>query len=61
LPKGVVAAAAQQDLVTIHQIAPERAHVETLFVHRKDAYVSSAMGAFIEVARSEFGPMMAAA
>jgi LysR family transcriptional regulator, cell division regulator len=61
LPRGVVDVAAKQDLVTLHQIAPERAHVETLFIRRKDAYVSSAMGAFIELARSEFGPMMVAA
>ncbi len=61
LPKGVVAAAAQQDLVAIHEIAPERARVETLFVCRHDAYVSSAMSAFIDVARSEFGPLMVAA
>jgi DNA-binding transcriptional LysR family regulator len=61
LPRGVVAAAAEQDLVAIHQIAPEKAHVETLFIRRHDGYVSSAMQAFIDVARSEFGPMMVAA
>ncbi|HEX7913075.1 MAG TPA: LysR substrate-binding domain-containing protein [Paraburkholderia sp.] len=61
LPRGVVAAAAAQDLIAIHAIAPEKARVETLFIRRHDAYESSAMRAFIEVARSEFGPLMAAA
>ena len=61
LPRGVVANAAAQDLVGIHAVAPERAHVETLFIRRNDAYVSSAMRVFIEVARSEFGPLMVAA
>jgi DNA-binding transcriptional LysR family regulator len=61
LPRGVVAAAAAQDLIAIHAIAPEKARVETLFIRRHDAYVSSAMRAFIEVARSELGPLMAAA
>ncbi|MFM0316247.1 LysR substrate-binding domain-containing protein [Paraburkholderia nemoris] len=61
LPRGVVSAAAEQDLVSIHTIAPEKAHVETLFIRRHDAYVSSAMQAFVDVARSQLGPMMAAA
>ena len=61
LPRGVVSTAAEQDLVSIHTISPEKAHVETLFIRRHDAYVSSAMLAFVDVARSQLGPMMAAA
>lgn len=61
LPRGVVAAAAEQNLVTVHPVPPEIAHVETLFIRRHDAYVSSAMRAFVDVARSQFGPVMAAA
>jgi DNA-binding transcriptional LysR family regulator len=61
LPRSVVAAAAQQDIIAIHDISPEKARVETLFVRRHDAYISSAMHAFVEVSRSEFGPLMAAA
>jgi hypothetical protein len=57
----VVSAAAEKNLVSIHTISPERAHVETLFIRRDDAYVSSAMLAFVDVARSQLGPMMAAA
>jgi DNA-binding transcriptional LysR family regulator len=61
LPRGVVSAAAEQDLVSIHAIAPEKAQVETLFVRRHDAYVSSAMSAFVDVARSQLESIMAAA
>ncbi|CAE6817055.1 HTH-type transcriptional regulator GltR [Paraburkholderia aspalathi] len=61
LPRGVVSTAAEQDLVSIHTISAEKAHVETLFIRRHDAYVSSAMQAFVDVARSQLGPMMAAA
>jgi hypothetical protein len=57
----VVAAAAQQDIIALHEVSPEKTHVETLFVRRRDAYMSSAMRAFVEVSRSEFGPSMAAA
>lgn len=61
LPRGVVAVAAQQDIVAIHEISPEKAGVETLFIRRHDAYISSAMRAFVEVSRSALGPLMAAA
>ncbi|WP_109483392.1 LysR family transcriptional regulator [Paraburkholderia sp. C35] len=61
LPRGVVTAAAEQDIVTIHSLPPEKAQVATLFIRRHDAYVSSAMQAFVEVARSRLGPVMAAA
>ena len=52
LPRGVVSKAAKQDIVAIYAIAAEKAHVETVFIRRHDAYVSSAMQAFIEIARS---------
>ena len=61
LPRAVVANAVAQDLVAVHTIAPERAHVETVFVRRHDAYVSSAMQAFVDVARSGTAALMAAA
>lgn len=61
LPRGVVAAAAEQDVVAIHPIAREKALVNTLFVRRHDAYVSSAIQAFVDVARSQLGPVMVAA
>ncbi|MGO4303280.1 MULTISPECIES: LysR family transcriptional regulator [unclassified Cupriavidus] len=61
LPRGVVAAAAQQGLVSLHELSPDKAHVETLLVRRRDAYVSTAMTAFVNAARSQFSTLMAAA
>ena len=52
LPKGVVAAASQAGKIAIHELPPKRARAETLFVHRHDAYLSSAMTAFLDLARS---------
>jgi DNA-binding transcriptional LysR family regulator len=50
LPKGVVAAAWQDGRIAVHELAPEQAQVETLFVRRTDAYVSSALSAFLDLA-----------
>lgn len=51
MPKGVVAAAAASGNVAIHAIPDDLGHVETLFIRRHDGYVSSAMAAFLEMAR----------
>ncbi len=51
LPKGVVADAVTAGDVAIHRLPRELAMVETLFVRREDSYVSSAMTAFLELAR----------
>lgn len=53
LPRGVVADAANRNVVAIHPIDSELARIETLFIRRHDAYLSSAMRAFVDVARSE--------
>ncbi|TCK39309.1 DNA-binding transcriptional LysR family regulator [Paraburkholderia sp. BL8N3] len=55
LPRSAVSNVAAQNLVAIHPIASEMAHVETLFIRRHDAYLSSAMLAFVEGARSKAG------
>jgi DNA-binding transcriptional LysR family regulator len=52
LPRGVVAAAAQEDRVAIHTLSPERSMVDTLFVRRSDAYTTSAMTALLDMLRS---------
>lgn len=52
LPKAVVAGAWKDGRVAVHEIPAEQAQVETLFVRRSDAYVSSAMSAFLDLARS---------
>jgi len=51
LPRGVVAQAAAAGRVTMHELPRNRARVETLFIRRHDAYVSSALTAFLAVAR----------
>jgi DNA-binding transcriptional LysR family regulator len=51
LPRGVVAAAADTGRVNVHALPRNRAWVETLFIRRHDAYVSSALKAFVAMAR----------
>lgn len=50
LPRGVVGPS-WTGLVTLHDLPPAQAHVETVFIRRRDAYVSSALSAFMEHAR----------
>ncbi|MBN9509741.1 MAG: hypothetical protein J0I21_11600 [Alphaproteobacteria bacterium] len=52
LPKAVVAGAWQAGRVAVHELPPERAEVDTLFIRRTDAYISSAMAAFLDMARA---------
>jgi LysR family transcriptional regulator, cell division regulator len=51
LPRGVAASAAAAGKVSIHRLPRDRARVETLFIRRKDGYASSAMTAFLEMAK----------
>jgi len=51
LPKGIVAGAWQEGRVAVHELPPEQSLADTLFVRRSDAYVSSAMTAFLDMAR----------
>jgi DNA-binding transcriptional LysR family regulator len=51
LPKGVVAAAVEAGKVAAHRLPKDLARVETLFIRRHDAYVSSAMAAFVRMAK----------
>jgi LysR family transcriptional regulator, cell division regulator len=37
--------------LAIHRLAPEESRVETVFIRRRDAFVSSALASFIEFAR----------
>jgi DNA-binding transcriptional LysR family regulator len=50
LPRAVVTAAARAGHVAIHELAREYSEVETLFIRRRDSYVSSALTAFLQVA-----------
>ncbi|MHB9836512.1 LysR substrate-binding domain-containing protein [Paraburkholderia terrae] len=57
LPRGIVSNAEQRNHVAVHALASDTARMETLFVRRRDAYLSNAMRAFLDVARSEAGPL----
>jgi DNA-binding transcriptional LysR family regulator len=57
LPRGVAARAADAGEVRLHSLPPAEARAETLFIRRRDAYLSSAAKAFLAMART---PMPAA-
>jgi LysR family transcriptional regulator, cell division regulator len=48
LPRAMVETASRAGQVAIHALPPEDAFVDTVFVRRRDGYVSSALAAFIE-------------
>ncbi|MCG8562597.1 MAG: LysR substrate-binding domain-containing protein [Hyphomicrobiales bacterium] len=51
LPRGVLEAPARAGRIVLHTLPPGEANVETLFVRRRDAFVSSALAAFLDCAR----------
>nr|WP_283809929.1 LysR substrate-binding domain-containing protein [Bradyrhizobium forestalis] len=53
LPRGVIAPALKNGQVAVHKLPPSRAMVETVFVRRHDAYVSSAMKALFDLLGSK--------
>ena len=53
LPRSMVVTAQKDGKVSVHDLPAKYAQTETLFVHRSDAYLSSAMKAFLDAARSQ--------
>jgi DNA-binding transcriptional LysR family regulator len=53
LPKRVVAAAWRDGQVAVHQLEPEIAEAQTVFIRRADAYVSSALSTFLQIVRPD--------
>jgi DNA-binding transcriptional LysR family regulator len=51
LPRSVVGAAAREGRVALHALPADEAEVATVFICRKDAFVSSALTAFLDCAR----------
>ena len=51
LPRAMVAAAVDEGRVSVHALPHEDGLVETVFVRRKDAFVSRALTAFLDFAR----------
>ena len=47
LPRGLIGPVWQDGRVAVHPLPPAEALVETVFVRRRDAFVSSALGAFL--------------
>lgn len=50
LPRAVVARAASERRVALHALPAEQARVETALIRRRDAFVSTALGRFIDLA-----------
>nr|WP_294576939.1 LysR family transcriptional regulator [uncultured Rhodopila sp.] len=51
LPKAVAATARREGRVTVHALPPDLADVETVFARRGDSYETSALAAFLSIAR----------
>jgi DNA-binding transcriptional LysR family regulator len=51
LPRSIVAATGRGDEITVHDLPAAQARVETLFVRRRGAFVSSAAAAFLDGVR----------
>jgi len=51
LPKGVVDSARRDGLVAVHDIDPDIADVQTVFIRRIDGYFSSALATFLDSVR----------
>jgi LysR family transcriptional regulator, cell division regulator len=55
LPRSVVAAAWRDGRVALHEVPREEGEVDTVFIRRRDAFVSSAFDAFVSCARAQTG------
>ncbi|GAB0119684.1 LysR family transcriptional regulator [Acidisoma sp. 7E03] len=60
LPRGIIARAAADGVVAAHSLPPQDAIVDTVFLRRRDSYLSSALRAFLDLARAA-DPLTAAA
>jgi DNA-binding transcriptional LysR family regulator len=56
IPRVVATSAEQQGLIRIHPLPDGRGKAVTVFIHRSDTFVSSALRAFMEYAESEASP-----
>ncbi|MBL27836.1 MAG: LysR family transcriptional regulator [Rhodospirillaceae bacterium] len=52
LPRALVTEAHRTGRIALHTLPPEEARVETVFVRRRDAFLSTALTAFLETVRS---------
>jgi LysR family transcriptional regulator, cell division regulator len=56
LPRSIVAASQHGDQLAIHELPRAEGRVETLFVRRRDAFVSTALAAFLDCVRPALDP-----
>jgi DNA-binding transcriptional LysR family regulator len=61
LPKSLVGSVWKDQRIAVHKIDPQDAIVETTFIRRSEAYVSSALQAFLAAARLKWTPVAEAA
>ncbi|HKU95370.1 MAG TPA: LysR substrate-binding domain-containing protein [Vineibacter sp.] len=51
LPRALITASRYTERIAVHALPVSEAHVETLFIRRRDSYASSALSAFLEHVR----------
>jgi LysR family transcriptional regulator, cell division regulator len=60
-PKQLVGAVWPETRVAMHCLDDDQGMVKTVFIRRRDTYASSALGAFLDIARAEWQPAQMAA
>ena len=60
LPKSLIGAVWRGDRVATHRLPGGEGHVETVFIQHRDAYATSALRAFLDMARPAFANLAAA-
>jgi LysR family transcriptional regulator, cell division regulator len=51
LPKALIGPVWRGHRVRLHPLPRDEGHVETVFIRRRDGFVTSALGAFLDLAR----------
>ena len=51
LPKGIINSISNKGAVRVHKVTDEDCRAQTLFIRRRDGFVSSALSAFLNAAR----------
>ncbi len=51
MPRALITASRHAERIAVHTLPVSEAHVETLFIRRRDSYASSALSAFLEQVR----------
>jgi LysR family transcriptional regulator, cell division regulator len=60
LPKSLISAVWNENRVATHPLPKGEGHVETVFIQHRDAYATSALHAFLDMARPAFAGLQAA-